>query len=414
MESETKGSLVMARLEPNRRRGALRIFQFAALLVFALFLWAPGWVKAEPSYESYFRYLRDYPYDCETGWTEHPQGATHDQDNWYITQEKALWRIPVEHDLNAVSNGDPGVSKIELDHFPILTKARFNHFGDPAYYEYGDQGFVLVPLEGDGGQGIAVFRADASLSLVMYEPLDQAHAAWCAVDAEGYLYSAPDYHRVTRIHKYHVDWETLRYGKSPKLGLKFESSLSLSGPVVDGLQGGEISPDGKLLYLSMFGAGDFFSGIRVYDMSTGTLLRQSTNGSGLFNFEIHTGRLEVAEGLTIWNLDDGRAPHISGQLHVFMFYDDQPNGLRKDNAYFKHYDWTIDVDGSAATDKRPDLFPLRLPSKTFGLPKTVEDGQSQAWEGAHLSIQAGTYPEKLTLSKPMKLVARGGPVIIGK
>jgi len=416
-EDRTMTKMAIANGAGCTHKNGLRRILLGALLVVgqALSLAVGGSVAAQQSYETYYRYLNDYPSDCETGWTEHPQGATHDRDNWYITQEKALWRIPVQHDLKSVSSSDPGVSEILLDHLPVLTKARFNHFGDPAYYEYGDQGFVVVPLEGDGGQGIAVFRADASLSFVTYEPLPQAHAAWCAVDPQGYLYSAPDYDFVTGISKYHVDWETLRYGK-PAKWLKPESSLALSGPVIDGLQGGEISPDGKLLYLSMFGYLSFFSGIRVYDMSTGKLIGESSNGSGIFNFEIHTGRFEVAEGLTIWDLDDGRAPHISGQLHVFMFYDDK---IGDDNAYLKHYDGTIDVDGIAGIDdmrtvrertliKEPTHQFLNVPFKTIGF------AQSNAWNGAQINMKAGSYPEKLTLSKPVKLVAKGGTVIIGK
>src|SRR5258705_2029084 len=221
-EDRTMTKTAIAKGAVCKHKNGLRRILLGALLVVgqALALPAGGSVAAQQSYETYYRYLNDYPSDCETGWTEHPQGATHDRDNWYITQEKALWRIAVQHDLKSVSNSDPGVSEIWLADFPVLTKAGFNHFGDPAYYEYGDRGFVLVPLEGDLGQGIAVFRADASLSLVTYESLAQAHAAWCAVDPQGYLYSAPDYHFVTAINKYHVDWETLRYGKPPKLGLK--------------------------------------------------------------------------------------------------------------------------------------------------------------------------------------------------
>jgi hypothetical protein len=334
-----------------------------------------------------------------------------------------LWRIPVEHDLNSVSNSDPGVSKIALDDFAVLTRARFNHFGDPTYYEYGGQGFVLVPLEGDSGQGIGVFRADATLSYVTYEKIDQAHASWCAVDPsdpEGHLYSAPDYDFAINIYKYRVDWEALAYGKPPKLVLTYESSLTLSSLVSAGLQGGKISPDGKLLYLSIFGGMSFFSGIRVYEMSTGKLVGESSNGSGWFNYEIHPKSFQVAEGLVIWDLDDGRAPGIRGQLHVFMFYHpDLGVKLARDGVYFKHYDGAIDVDGIAGIDDMRTMVERKFvkePTHPFPLVpfKTVGFAYSKAWDGAHISIQAGSYPEKLTLSKPLKLVAKGGAVTIGK
>ena len=419
----------MARFEANIQRVALRIVLSWAPLLFAqgLLLWASGPVSAQQSYETYYRYIKDYPSNRATGWTEHPQGATHDRDNWYITQEKALWRIPVEHDLNSVSNGDPGVVKIELDDLPVLTKARFNHFGDPTHYEYGGKGFVLVPLEGEGGQGIAVFRADATLNYLTYSPIKQDHAAWCAVDPsdpEGHLYSAPSYDSASDIYKYRVDWETLRYGKPPELVLTYESSLTLSPKVVAGLQGGKISPDGKLLYLSMFGGTDdkVFSGIRVYDIPTGKLVRESANGSGWFNYEIHPKSFQVAEGLVIWDLDDGRAPGIRGQLHVFMFYhpDIKIVKLARDGVYFKHYDGAMDVDGIAGIDKQPKNLAEVISGKPTTHPslfvpfKTVGFAHSNAWNGARINIQAGSYPETLTLSKPVKLVAKGGTVTIGR
>lgn len=407
------------RLEANRQREAVRIVLFGILVLLgqALLLREPGPVSAQQSYEAYYRYVKEYPSHRATGWTEHPQGATHDQDNWYITQEKALWRIPVEHDLNSVSNSDPGVSKIELDDFGVLTKARFNHFGDPTYYEYDGRGFVLVPLEGDDGQGIAVFRADATLSYVTYQKIDQAHASWCAVDAsdpQGHLYSAPDYDFAIHIYKYRVDWETLRYGKPPKLQLTYESSLTLSSLVSAGLQGGKISPDGKLLYLSMYGGTQFFSGIKVYEMSTGKLVRESTNGSGWFNYEVRGGTFhEITEGIVIWDLDDGRAPGIRGQLHVFLLnYDTSV-------VWFKHYDGAMDVDGSAGIDDMRSALERKLVKEpTHPSPlvpfKTIGFAESNAWNGARLNIKAGSYPEKLTLSKPVKLVAKGGAVTIGK
>jgi hypothetical protein len=65
------------------------------------------------------------------------------------------------------------------------------------------------------------------------------------------------------------------------------------------------------------------------------------------------------------------------------------------------------------TDK--PVFPgLSSIIKTVGIAETIAEGQNRAWNGAHLKIQAGAYPEKLILSKPLKLVAKGGNVTIGK
>jgi hypothetical protein len=37
-----------------------------------------------------------------------------------------------------------------------------------------------------------------------------------------------------------------------------------------------------------------------------------------------------------------------------------------------------------------------------------------AWDGARIDIKTGTYPETLTFSKRMEIVASGGTVTIGK
>src|SRR6266480_3404344 len=94
----------MARCEANRKREVVRIVLCGALLFFgqALLLWAPGHVRAQQSYQTYFRYLNDYPNHKELGWALHVQGATHDDDHWYITQEARIWRFPVTLDLNSI------------------------------------------------------------------------------------------------------------------------------------------------------------------------------------------------------------------------------------------------------------------------------------------------------------------------
>lgn len=55
------------------------------------------------------------------------------------------------------------------------------------------------------------------------------------------------------------------------------------------------------------------------------------------DFEFHPGSTtaEEPEGLTYWNLDDGRAPHIRGCLHAIMNDQNWPDD---DTLYFKHYE----------------------------------------------------------------------------
>ena len=46
---------------------------------------------------------------------------------------------------------------------------------------------------------------------------------------------------------------------------------------------------------------------------------------------------EELEGIDIWDLSDGRAPNIRGQIHVMMGND---YTLGDDLLYFKHYEVT--------------------------------------------------------------------------
>jgi hypothetical protein len=78
------------------------------------------------------------------------------------------------------------------------------------------------------------------------------------------------------------------------------------------------------------------AGIHVFDAQTGRRIAKSTNGSGDFNYEFHPGwpDYEEPEGLTYWDLNDGRAPGIRGVLHALMLDNDVSSA---DEVYFKHY-----------------------------------------------------------------------------
>jgi len=158
-----------------------------------------------------------------------------------------------------------------------------------------------------------------------------------------------------------------------------------------------ISPSGRLLYVVA-------NGIHVFDLSTGKRIQRSTNGYGYFNYEFHPGGTiqEEPEGITIWDLDDGRALGIRGQLHVLLLDNDWPDD---DDVYVKHYTHTIYVDGKHSGDEggRPwDPF------------NTVEEAHNLAWDGARIKIKAGSYPETLRISKRVEVVADGGTATIGQ
>jgi hypothetical protein len=350
-------------------------------------------------YEAYYLYLGNYPSNASPGWHESAQGLTHDRDNWFITQQNYLWRIPVTHDLSSVSPSAPGVRRIDRRDIPQLKD--FNHFGDPDYYEFEGQGFVIVPLEHLDDHkpcsAFGVFRAD-SLDYVAFECLpEQAEGPWVAVDPQGNMYSSNS--KTAKVNKYSVDWLMLR--NEQRLILKSEPPLDLldeqgNSVTLNSFAGGVISPSGQLLYIVA-------DGIHVFDLSTGRRVQRSTNDSGYFSFEFDDSFFvrEEPEGITIWDLDDGRAPGITGQLHALLL----DNDIGDDNVYLKHYTGTIYVDHNHNGAEQG------TPSNPF---KTVAKAYNLAWDGAQIKIRGGSYPETLTFSKRIKVLGERGPAIIGQ
>jgi hypothetical protein len=109
---------------------------------------------------------------------------------------------------------------------------------------------------------------------------------------------------------------------------------------------------------------------------------------------------EEPEGITIWDLGDGRAPRITGQLHVLLLDNEV-----YDDIYLKHYTHTIHVDGDYGGREEG------TPDKPFN---SVSEANSLAWDGAKIKIRAGPYPESLTFSKRMEVIAVDGTVVIGE
>jgi len=371
--------------------------------------------SARRAYEAYYNFIGNYPDEADTGWSDVAQGLTHDRDNWFITQTGQLWKIPVTHDLNNVSCGG-GVVCRSLDDIRGLSSEGYNHLGDPEYYEFRGKGYVLVPveapLEGDtrlAPSVVAAFDAD-TLEYIAHSPLPgQRDAPWVAVDPQGNVYSS-NFDGVTAVNKFGLDWSSLSSTDNPRLILSAPTKIPLfdedrSPTTIQSLQGGVISPSGELLYV-VAGTEKFLHpshGVHVFDLSTGARIRRSTNGYGLFNYEFHPGGVsrEEPEGITIWDLDDGRAPGIRGQLHVLLL-DNDPGA---DDVYLKHYTHTIYVDrnyhgAEAGTVAQPF--------------NTVDEANSQAWDGARIKIKGASYPEWPTFAKRVEVVAHGGNVIIGK
>lgn len=395
-------------------------------------LLTPGLGNASEPYEAYYRYIYESPKGKENGWSDNGDGLTHDPDHWFITQRDMLWKIPVTHGLNEVDCGDAGVACQRFDDWPTLRANGFCHMGDPEYY----QGFLFVPMEGGDFDGcpdqsatcpaVAVFSADdlryIDFACLNLEPTwdNQKHdAPWLAIDPGGILYSS-DFAQVSPLFTYAVAWETLKTKHQLHLLRLFDVYLrdeSGAFVAVNDVQGGVISPSGDRLYVTA-GTGDVSRpghGIHVFDLSTNMRVQYSTNGYGMFNFTFTENcpdpylgdcpAYQEPEGITIWDLDDGRAPGILGQLHVMLIN----KGALHDEVFLKHYSGTIHVG-------HPGQFgEYGIPGQPFG---TFGQANDLAWDGARISIdgssglESSTYPGPALVTKRVLLQSSGGPAAI--
>jgi hypothetical protein len=293
-----------------------------------------------------YEFLGDYPSDREAGWTEDIQGVTHDNDYWFFTQIPVLWKFPVWMDLNEYINAANPARGILKTDIPIaLSSSGYKHFGDLDHYN----GHLFVPMEGTSPPVIAVFRA-ADLHFVGSFPLihpcgdhsmrPQVHAAWCAINPKnGELITSDG--KIARgghdfcLFCFRIDHNALAAGRVTARCVSFKHLIVPF--TLEQMQGGAFSEDGSLLFLThglYKDCDEKKCGIKVFDWGHSGLVASSVNGSGSFNFEFHQGDYQEPEGITIWDLDNGRAPHIGGQVHAIMLENDR---FSADDLYFKHY-----------------------------------------------------------------------------
>ena len=345
---------------------ACRLVGVLYFVVLSAMIGQPNALAGSACYQHHF--LGDYPSGSSVlGWSDEAQGLTHDSDNWYVVENVSvpdlfrcngkLWRIPITNDMDSLALcGVDDVSCTLMS--DEICDAGYNHAGDPAYYAYGGQGYVLVPLEeGDPGPAVAVYKADSSLDLVGWQPLNtaqpwhQTSLSWLAVDPDGYLYAGN--HDDSFLQRYHIDGEGLTNGN---VNITFVGNVPMldenGNPLVlaQWQQGGAFAEDMglpfPLLYLLNGNQNTSCDcGIHVFEIRDECVppapgcpvarrVDKSTNGYGDFNYEYYPeDDSQEPEGLTFWNLDaDGRAPGISGQLHAILLDNPIPDGV-----YVKHY-----------------------------------------------------------------------------
>jgi hypothetical protein len=315
--------------------------------------------------------------------------VAHDDGHWFITTESRIWKIPVGMDLKAPHFGGgflPLPTDVGLVGIPQeLIDLDYYHFGDP------DQvgGFLFVPMEG-GEPAIAVFRASnleyLGLKLVgqsqacddKVQSCDgQTQSPWIALNpVDGLLYTSDNYIDDDRpLFRYHLDIDRLAATCSTRESCEVEESINfvdrwqileadgspLSLRLGRYIQGGVFMPSGHLFLSNGKSENLVFPndpedrrvGIHLVNRE-GRIIADSYNPDricsglifksgcvmrdpdGSFPFQFDPSRFvaEEPEGLDWWDLNDGSAPGIRGQLHVLLLDNDLYDA---DGVYFKHY-----------------------------------------------------------------------------
>lgn len=376
-------------------------------------------------WESYFLYNGAFPGDEETVYSgecsNNLQGITHDDDNWFFSMTEELWKIPVQCDLRNVNDSSqyPGVLHVYLSSIQPLAQLGYYHIGDMSYFEAGGQGYVLAAVEAHAPQphAIVVFRADNLQYVCRAEIPGFSDLGWVAVDPDGVLHVSHDFD--TSIKRFYADWSQLPVSlpvlEMPQVTLTREDGTPFN---TGHAQGGVFSPSGEMFYFlsGIHDQHDPEEGISVFVVDNLSLtwrcVKRSHQGDDYQPFWYHidpgSPDYEEPEGITIWDLDDGRAPGISGQLHVGMldndswcdggYYDD-------DDVTIYHYRNKIHVDWSYSGGEHTGE-----PHRPF---TTVSAANDLAWDGARIEISAGSYPETLVFSKRLQVLSQGGIVRIG-
>ena len=429
---------------------------YVTLIIFILFAFFS--IGQDCNYEGYYLYQNTYPNDEGAFWFPNDtevQGVTNDGKYWYITTTGhkdvhgtdywgKLWRIPKSVPLGSNSTSNPEVVSIDMFDIPELNISGnpFWHWGDPDHYVYEGRDYILVPIyPKDGNSGIiACFSSEPFRPL---EYISYAHIplrpGWCAIDNEGYLYSSTEENDEGHksLQKYEVNWNALTSTTNHNvLSSPQTISLIFKGSAYSGLkhmQGGEFSPSNELLYLVSGGAkclgggsGDPApsDGIHVFQTSNWKEIETSVKSWNdidyfLYSFDNNcinfgTGGSESPEGLTIWDLDDGSADNISGQLHVLIFHWRPGNiftGSNNHKLSMHHFSKSIHIDKNSNGGSGL----IGNPNNPF---KTVNEAYSDhvypIWDGAQMVITKGTYSDTGVYNKRIRLTSKGGSVIIGK
>ena len=150
------------------------------------------------------------------------------------------------------------------------------------------------------------------------------------------------------MYVYSIDFNAIRAGKNDFL--KIYAQVNLRDEEGDDyvergcMQGGCFDNNNNLFLCNGYykNYANSKGGITVYELPSipynpsGVVfarIKARSNQSHAFRFQFNSLG-EEPEGITYWDLDNGRSPNIRGQLHAIMIDN---VGTGADDFYFKHY-----------------------------------------------------------------------------
>jgi hypothetical protein len=262
--------------------------------------------------------LEDFPFDRSYELANGLQGVCHDDSNWFLT---SAWRN-ISGQQSRIAKKAVNVSFNE-DNFLVYRSP----YIDQGWRHPGDcdvfNGVVYVPLEPDSG--FAAFNAigrfnTSNLAYHTVIPIPEnspqrspGNFPWMARNPKNGLWYSSKFD-ATELYVYAISGSSITY----------KGAVPLPQAIYR-IQGGEFSPSGRL-----FLATDWNTGL--VSLELGEAIGSTAAITQWHKINWVPGDEEI-EGLTVWNLDDGRAPGIRGQVHVLML---DVGEVSNDDLYFKH------------------------------------------------------------------------------
>jgi len=373
-----------------------------------------------------YRYLGNSADDQQNGaWFHELNGITNDSSYWYFCRnitdvEFVLYKENYSTNLDESFTPDDSWQDTINDCW---------HCGDIDYYDRGDFGIIVVPLENCSGglATFAFFKAGNLTPLAFFEDEGQylnGGAPWVAV-REGKIYSSRGGENVTGVVEYTVNWNLIPSNPDQPVELDYDefvidehvhyitnvyySSERWQDNRLHHMQGGDFSNDGSLFY-SLTGLCTENCGecspreikVFLYDADDDwSFIKRSSSTAMPFRYQTQPcdTNYEEPEGITYYDVNTiaGYSQNmLRGEVMAILLNNDWVN---YDNIYLKHYTSIIDVN------------------TTDGINYALYDRWDShgAWKGSILELEAGTYEETIDIDSefwPIKIISKDGTAAI--